>query len=297
MTTQYNSIMLSISTKTFRRGAVCSLVALVMAGILSGSVHASSGFSADFCHRQPVYSYLAPLGQVSLSPRFDSSGELGVGPASLRILLPKEQLVPIGKGTFGARGYLSSQSGQARPLRWWVVSRLERVQSSGPAKIVKHKQQFVQNVSGFGGRQFGFSSKGMSSGLYRLTVEIQNAAGKVLEKHQEAFRALRARSDLRLAKSFNSLAPGESGLIRVDNYGTVEARYGANYRLWSADGDEVPVNPIFGNVLYLLSAGMAGPCITFTVPGNLMPGEYRVGSVASDLIHRNQMLTAAFSVR
>jgi hypothetical protein len=153
----------------------------------------------------------------------------------------------------------------------------------------------VEKVAGFS-RKFGFASKGISPGLYRLTVEIRNRSDKLLEKHEQAFRAMPAKSDLRLWKSFDSLAAGESGLIRIENYGTVEATFGGNYRLWSSTGQEIPVSPIFGNVLYQLGAGLAGPCWTFTVPASLPPGEYRIGSTASDFLRRNQLLTVLFSV-
>jgi len=181
-------------------------------------------------------------------------------------------------------------------LNWWVVSQLERVNGRGEGVLVKSRRQFVQKVAGFNSRDFGFASTGARPGLYRLTVEIQNDAGKLVERHQEAYRALPAESDLRLSKSFESLAAGDVGMIRIDNYGTVDASFGENYRLWTASGEEVPVNRVFVNVAYKIAGGVAAECWAFVVPQDLAPGEYIIGSIARDDIKHQQLLTTSFVV-
>jgi len=275
----------------------CMAFALVMALIAMGSggekVHASSNDSAAFCSSPELRDYLAPLDRVPLSSPFRPSGQLNVGPDSLRILVSNGRLVPIGKALFGARGSVLGQGNQSHPLKWTVVSELEKMRGADAIKVLKSKRQYVGKVSAFNNRQFGFASRGLKPGLYRLTVEIQTTTGRVLETHQEAFRAVTPRSELKLVSSFTRLAPGEAGQIRVDNLGTVEASFGGNYRLWTANGEEVPVNPVFGNVLYKLPAGLGGPCYAFTAPYGVVPGEYRISSIAGDLLHRKQMLTTS----
>lgn len=294
MTNQYTLTM-------WRRGmlkwvALAGITILGSLGIGSETLHASDKDLPAFCDNHVLRDYLAPLDHIPVSSRFDLSGQLSVGPDSLRIFVPKGRLVPIGIGMFGARGSVMSPKKSVRLLKWTVISKLEKVRDTNEGQIVRRKRQYIGKVAGFNGRQFGFASNDVKPGSYRLTVEIRNPAGKRLETHQETFRAIRPRSNLKLVSSFSVIAPGDRGYIRIDNLGTVEASYGANYRLWNSNGEELAVSSIFGNVLYRLPAGMAGPCITFSASDGLTPGEYRLGSTASDALHRNQLLTTAFLV-
>lgn len=267
------------------------LVVLVVWGFNA----AASAKASSFCNTDSVRDYLAPIDRVSISPEFGEFGEIDVGPPSLRLFTQRYQLIPIGRGLFWAHGYVQNEKFSNRDVNWWVASYLEKVGRSGAARVVRTKRQFVERVRGFS-REFGFSSKGVAPGLYRLTIRIENRSGRLLEKHQQAFRALAAKSGLRLAKSFESLAPGESGSIRIDNFGTIDAEFGANYRLWSANGEEVLVNPIFGNVGYILHGGGTSSCWRFTAPSDLTPGEYIIGSIARDDIKHTQLLTTSFVV-
>jgi hypothetical protein len=132
--------------------------------------------------------------------------------------------------------------------------------------------------------------------LYRLSVEIQSRSGKRLVRYEENFRAIQARSDLRLSKSFGTLTPGETGYLRVDNYGTVPASYGFGYRLWNDRGEEIPVETFFPNILLALDPGEAGACFRFKVPPELPPGTYRIGASASDTLRKKVLLFTSVQI-
>jgi len=295
MINQYHSSMRRGELANLGRNKRSWLFVFFVLAVSVWSVSATATAASKFCGTDAVRDYLSPLEGVSLSSRFPASGELGVGPSSLRLVTQGGQLVPLGSGRFSAHGFVYGEKLTARSLNWWVDSYLERIGKGGSVKVMRSKRQFIGKVANFN-RTFGFATKSVSPGVYRLSVQIRNAAGKLLEKHEQAFRALPAISDLRLSKSFNTLAPGESGWIRIDNYGTVIAEFGANYRLWTATGEEVPVNPIFVNVGYYLPGGRASSCWGFTVPHDLTPGEYTIGSIASDNIRHRQLLTTSFVV-
>lgn len=293
MSTQYNLriVVRGASRRVVVAAALTALLWLPMG--LKGKVSASTPDA--FCQGSVARDFLKPLDRVPVASGFAADGQLPVGPSNLRLYVRNAGVVPIGKAMFGARGALNSKRA-SRPLEWWVQSDLERVNDPDHAKVIKRKQQYIQRTAGFAGRQFGFSSTGIPSGFYRLTVEIKNSAERVLGRYQRAFRALPARSDLRLSKGFTSLAPDEGGSLRIENRGTVEAWYGANYRLWNAENEEIPLEPIFGANLYRLEAGQAGQCLTFNLPKDIASGQYRIGALASDRLKRNQLLTTSFVV-
>lgn len=192
----------------------------------------------------------------------------------------------VNRGFFEARGSLEGAYRSLQPLNWWITSRLERVdRTATQAKLIRAKRQYVARVEGFGHRRFGFFGS-VAPGLYRLSVEIENENGRTLDQFEEYYRAIKPRSDLRLTSSFNTLAAGETGYLRIDNLGTVPSSYGFGYRLWNAQGEEVPVDASFDNMLLKLRPGYAGWCFAFKAPSDLPPGEYRIGAEALDPISR-----------
>jgi hypothetical protein len=235
-----------------------------------------------FCspHRK-VRDYLKPLASLPALRGFPSEGRLRVGPPSLRIYPStelKKQLVPIyrGKGSFLAYGQLEDAKRSSRRLDWWVSSRLERMDEHGiPTMLVRRKSQFIAKLRGFARRDFGFRER-VAPGLYRLTIEIENRSGKKLDRYQEYFRAVPARWDLRLVADFTRLNLGETGYFRLENFGTLEAFFGAGYSLRNEIGEEVPIDAIFPAMLYRLPAGAADLCTLFSVPEGIPFGDYRI---------------------
>jgi hypothetical protein len=240
-----------------------------------------------------VKDYLAPLERLPRISEFPTSGRLRVGPSSLRIRPPREHLVAIGLSGFESGGHVEGRPSH-RALHWVVASRLERIDKNGhEGKLVRSKVQAVPTVKSFASSNFGFPGRNIKPSLYRLTVEIKNAGDKTLEKHQEYFRALPARSDLRLTTNFATLRPGERGFLRIDNYGTVRANYGFGYQLWNEQGEEVPSTLMFSNIALFLGPGEAGRCFSFEAPKDAPPGAYRIGAHAGDPVGGEESLLLA----
>jgi hypothetical protein len=270
------------------------------AGSLPSNGSAAASTTNSFCKQHSVVrDYLAPLSKFPTNRGFSSSGRLRVGPSSLRIYPPQARVVPIGQGRFDVWNFSEGRIDPAAPLNWWVASSLERVdRGGGGSSLVRAKYQFVSKIREFDRRDIGFPGR-VAPGLYRLVIELQSKAGKTLDSYEEYFRALPSRRDLRLAASFTTLAPGQSGYLRFENSGTVPASYGYGYRLWNSQGEEVAIEnaPVFDNLLVGLSAGEAGNCFPFVVPENLTPGEYRIGAEGFQRISgRHRQYFASFAV-
>lgn len=250
-----------------------------------------------FCKQQRVLrNYLAHLPAVPKGRGFSKSGRLRVGPHALRIYPPQEQVVALGRGRFEVQAATVGRHSK-HPLNWWVVSRLERIDKNGNGRgPFKVKRQYVASVDGFGRKDFGFSGGGLP-GFYRLSVEFENGEERPLATYQELFRAMPARSELRLDTSFSGLSPGGSGYLRVDNLGTVPASYGPGYQLFNSNGEEIALEGVvFSNILLRLHPGYAGSCFPFRAPTNLPSGEYVIKVEAGDLGRRLGSIAATVKI-
>jgi hypothetical protein len=183
-------------------------------------------------------------------------------------------------------------------LRWWALSRLIRVgKGRGDRHVVKARRQFIPTIRSFQGRNFGFGPK-VRPGTYRLEIRFENKLGKVVNRYAEMFRALPARSDLRLVADQNPVQPGLRGYLRVDNYGTVKGTYFYEVRIWRADGSELSLGPQYvSDDRPIARPGYAGTCFQFPVPADAPAGEYKVGVLANDpVLPGPQLLATIFSI-
>lgn len=243
---------------------------------LTGSHAAAAGY---YCRESVVKDYLAPLKRFPSREGFVDSGKLRVGPKVLRIYPPREQLVVVASGAFEARGSLSQRPHHSNPrLGWWIESDLERIDpGTGEAIVVKTKRQFITTIKGFRGRNFGFGEP-FAPGIYRLRLRIYGKSGKTLTEYNQYYRAVRARSHLRLSLEPPVIAPGGTGLLRFENRGTVTASYSDKYKIWQMDGSELPLPPqISLDFTRLLHAGYSSPCFLVQIPSDAPPGRYWIG--------------------
>jgi len=281
--------MRKLHFQTLRAALLLCCQALLVA---EGSSAAES--TSSFCAKETVKNYLKPIERLPRVRTVPSSGQLGIGPASLRIFPPREILATSGHAYFEAHGSLDRRS--TGPLHWQVESSLFRIHPrSQDVTLIAHKRKLVRSVQGFAHASFGFS-KQVKPGVYRLDLEIKNDSGVKLKKYQQYFRALPARTDLRLGVNATSFHPGDTGLLRIENYGTVFADYGFGYRLLNENGEEVPTGVIFSNILLRLPAGTAGYCYPLVLPDELLPGEYEVLSEALNNMRHEVPLSMKISV-
>jgi hypothetical protein len=274
-------------------------IALSLICLLQSAGQAEANPSAGFCRKDLVVrEYLAPLTKYSSNAGFTESGRLASGPAVLRVFPPRSRLVAIGEpGGFESHGALAVHPSRSS-LRWWVVSRLIRVgKRRGDNRVEKVRRQFIPTIRGFQGRNFGFGSK-VHAGVYRLEIRFENQRGKVVNRYAEMFRALPARSDLRLVADQNPVQSGQRGYLRVDNYGTIAGTYFYEVRIWRADGSELSLGPQYvSNDQPIARPSYAGDCFQFPVPADTPAGEYKVGVLANDpLLSAPQLLTTKVSV-
>jgi hypothetical protein len=254
-----------------------------------------------FCNPEAmVKDYLAPLDHFPSENGFLESGQLRVGPEVLRISPPSERLVAIGHDRFSVYTSLSHTPRRSSPrLGWWVSSQLERIGKDQDAtKTVKSKRQYIERIRGFGLHPFGFGSK-VKPGIYRLTIGIENKAGKLLTEYEEYYRAVRPELNLKLATDRRSFAPGEIGLLRVENYGTLTGTYYFDHRVWHVgDKVELPLPPqIYPAFLPFLHPGYASGCTWLRIPSDAPPGEYEVGMEAKpSLSSKRELLLTRFTI-
>lgn len=246
-----------------------------------------------------VKDYLAPLDQFPNENGLLESGQLRVGPEVLRISPPRERLVAIGRDRFSVYGSLSHTPRRSSPrLGWWVSSRLERLgRNEDATEILRSNRQYIERIEGFR-RAFGFDSK-VKPGIYRLSLGIENKAGKLLTEYEEYFRAVKSELNLKLATNRPGFKPGESGYLRVENYGTVAATYFPKHRVWRVDdGVKLPLaRQIYSRVRPLLRPGYAGGCIRLEIPSDAPPGEYEVGIEAKPYwSSKRELLLTRFTV-
>lgn len=242
------------------------------------------GTKSAFCGVDvpPIKDYLRPFEGLAKLREFSVDGRLGVGPPALRIFRPESHLISIGYGGVPWRSGLDGSVQQKHRLDWRIITRLEKINREGElVRVAIERRQVVATVRKFMEARFGFRGS-IPRGLYRFTFEIDNLAGKRLERRQEYLRALPARSELKLGISPSTLHPGESAELRFENLGTIATEYRSNYRLVKSVGVEIPTGAIFPKVLVRLQPGYASGCFSFQAPADIPPGRYTIVSGIRD---------------
>jgi hypothetical protein len=247
-----------------------------------------SAVSKGFCRPgQVVRDYLKPLAELPPQRSPLLSGKLRGGPPSLRIYPPRSNLVASGRDRFELVGSVEGASESSRRLDWIVKSRLEKVSRTGAhSDLIRSRKQNVPTLASFEDLKFGFGSKG-ARGLYRLTYELRNRGGKMIDRVAEYFRAVEAHSDMRLASIRREVAPGEAVNLRVENLGTMDGAFNYLVRLYDEVGEEVPVEQgVFPAIRPVVRPGHVGSCFSFRVPSGTVVGGYRVGVRVWDRVLR-----------
>lgn len=293
------------SNTTKRRASRCCAVVAgwiaLMVVMGPGSVVAiASSNASGFCRSGVVVrDFLKPLRSLSKSHGIPESGRLPFGPGTLRLRKPRTALVVSGSNRFELSGSLSSGPRDSR-LGWLVVSDLWQVDKDG--KVVSHvsqRKQFIGRVAGFK-RDFGFGGR-VNPGLYRLDVSFANSAGRVLGAYHEFYRAVGARSSLKLGISARTVNAGATAFLRLENFGSVDTTYSYEYQMWSVDNGRrapVPLEPSkVSDDRPLAPIGKAGRCFTFNVPGSLSVGAYEVGiRISNRLLDKPRLVFAPFNI-
>lgn len=280
------------------------VIGLIVAIIPLGSSIAKAQLITEhsgFCRPDlKVRDYLRTVTRLSGGHPGSKTFELPFGPGSLKLTRPKMALVVIGHDGFGLTG---SSHPSKKALRWWVTSRLLRVDIHGRIlKEVKEQRRYIPRVAEFK-QSFGIDDRAgrVDPGLYKLEVSFENIDGETLGTYHEFYRAVEPRSELGLRIFSHSIEAGSYGYLRVENGGTVKTTYSFDFRLWRLEGEKripVPLPPyIISDILPAVRPGYAGPCFTFHVPEEAPAGDYEVGIwVRNRLFDERQSVVASFHV-
>ena len=231
-----------------------------------------------FCTPAPVRDYLEPLGRLPKRHTPAASGQLGFGPASLR-LSPLPALV-AGEGRVGYKLHLE---GQARVLHpnWTVTTTLSRLDRKGRvAKVLDRVQRRVRTIRPGRGAGVQFEIKGVSA-PYLVTAVFRAKSGRKLGRYGFYFRLVPATSSVGLSLNANSFRAGDTVFGRIENFGTLWASYGAQYtieRLKGTAWEKSPESPeAFALPVYSAEPGKSGAgCSIFKTRPWTPPGRYRM---------------------
>lgn len=263
-------------------------LAVVLGGLLVfvpvgfANANGTSSGTKAFCRPSTVVkNFLAPLDKLPPSNGFSISGKLTrEGPKVLRVYPPRESLVMSDHGQFEAVGDLDGGRHGDDALNWVVDSVLTLVKENGRQEtVIQRKKQHIVHIAGFQGRSFGFSGQ-VKPGIYRLDVIFREKSGKTLTHRAEWFRVMEPFSDVRLAADATNYRSGDTGSLRVLNYGNVKSTYSFSYRMRSevgAVGLPLEETGIISALRPVVLPGGAGSCFRFHVPRGTPAGNYEVG--------------------
>jgi len=236
-----------------------------------------------FCQPHEAHDFLAPLKRMPKLHQPGKNGQIGFGPASLRLRSTPSLLA--GSGEVGVT--LAPLQRKAMRLHWTLGALLVKVDGRGrPVARVGRLLEPVGRLKPVAGQDFGLEVAN-EPGFYRLTVALLGATGKKLGQFGFYYRvlpSLGATARLRLDNSV--YRPGTTVFGRVENFGTDYATYGVDYRIERLEGGvwtTAPESPDGFWIMIGLSSppGMSGRCTAFGIPETMPPGRYRMVKAVS----------------
>lgn len=269
---------LSVGLALVALGSASSAAALTYKPELPKVTYETEPTTPPFCASVTVRDFLEPLERLPKLNAPPPSGQVGFGPASLR-LHPLPALI-TGSGPAGYRLYLEGRAASIHP-NWVVTTTLARVTWKGRVvKVMDRAQRHVRTVRAGRGAGVQFEVKGVSA-PYRITTVFRSKSGKRLGKFGFYFRVVIPTEDARLGLNASSFLPGQTVFGRVENFGSRIAVYGGAYSIERLEGaawelaPESPSGPWTAIALFS-PPGQSGSCSKFRVPSSTPPGRYRM---------------------
>jgi hypothetical protein len=230
-----------------------------------------------FCERQTLHDYLRPLDRMPKLHAPAKTGQIGIGPQSLR--LRSSSPFVVGSSTVG----FTLAVAQRKPLYlpWSATASLVQVNGNGkPVGRPRHLEKSVGLIRPFKGDHFQFEISGKAA-LYRVTVAFWGASRQKLAEFGAYYRVLPPISRARLAANSLSYRPESIVFGRIENYGTLRVAYGVPFAIERLEGStwvEAPESPDGPWILPLLFSlpGESGSCNGFWIPPSMPPGTYRM---------------------
>jgi hypothetical protein len=258
---------------------VCSMLAVLLLACIGWPAPASAvDFSYKECDPTEIREYSPPLRGMRAvhSPPYQMR-DLPFGP-------PEMEIVPLGlthlwAGSGEVGYYLDGRDERVKGPDWITESRLVAVDRKGkPQRILRQRVQRVAKAIKLDAIDLGFKV-GPRPRFYRVDLEVRGATGKRIASYADYFRVMRRKVDVRLSLDRNSYRPGETVLMRLENYGTIMIGTGFSFALEIFDGTswrESPAEFYWPSIGLGLGAGWAQECQSVLLPSDLTPGRYRL---------------------
>lgn len=275
-------------------GFAISVLIAVASFVFSGNVSAEPMDQEPGCEPRIVHNYEAPIHELPKVHRLPRSGRLPFAPSRSRFERITQPIIAH-DGAFGFE--FAPERGHFH-LNWRIISRVARVDRSGkPVRVIKSRVQDISSVRNLG--RVGVWLNGLHAlGLYRATLVFRSMSngriGRILGRYSEYARVVKPIADVRLNVKPEQVSSGGVVKFRLENFGTLAASTGREFRVERFDGagwvmdPASPSGPWFEDQISL-PAGAAGMCDEFEVQPSMPVGLYRiskevnVGSVLSNI--------------
>lgn len=279
------------------------LLAIAAAPVLAAEASAerASGAMLD-CAKETLVDYGGPVARLRRHARIvPRDGRVPFGPKTLR-LARAGRIVENGPARLGFWLRNARRGNDARQTDMFAITRVRRVgvQRRTGRPIGRRRQAISSVVTGKRQRLFlGGRRVGGRSAIYRVELEIRR--GKRLARYVEFVRVVARRVRFRLAMSADRYEGGQRMLWRVENPGTTDASFGAEYmieRLGPAGWEESGLGASgFPSVGFVIGPGVAGECEGFSLPVDAGTGEYRLTKlVRAGVFGQPRKIQARFTI-
>jgi hypothetical protein len=138
---------------------------------------------------------------------------------------------------------------------------------------------------------------GKSPAVYRVDSYFRSWAGRKLAHYAQYFRVIKRTVDVQLGIYKNSLHPGDTVVVRLENLGTAPIFFGVDFvlEIWDETAwVRSPLSPA-GFILpgFGIGGGGAAECNRFQLPVDAPPGHYRMSKPYSVSMSRHERFVRA----
>lgn len=277
-------------------GASVAVVGLMWVVLGGGFARASTQ-----CPSGSSVNYLAPVEALPQIRTVPLDGELGFGPAGLRLEPPWSSLLAGGGSVGFELGSSASTSTRSFRLGWRMRLDATRISAAGRSlDTVRTKVARLGSSRVLGSNPIAIRVRlPKSSALYRLDIAFMDSHARPLGKYSEYVRVLPYRVKAELALMPTNVKSGSALSFIIKNRSTLTLEYGRGVLIdeKTPDGKWIPY-PLpmgWGGSVIGLPPGVTGPCRYITLPDDLLPGAYRLSKEVT-VGKKDFTISAPFSV-
>lgn len=242
-------------------------------GVSAPGASAFKFFEPDypFCTKAVSSPYLQPLKKL---PALREPPEVLPFAPSVRMASIYGPLVAKGKA-IGFDIFASPSKGSKLNLQ--VVASISKVFSDGQGKALRQVTRSVDP-----GKEIRVGMSPPALGTYRVDVRFERQDGRHLQTYKQYFRVAPLKRSVRLGLSADTLTPGQSTVIRLENPGTAVVTTTFGYGIQRFNGTSWEPDPTLKDnrrpirPLVRLWPASSYDCWRLKVPSEQIPGRYRI---------------------